>query len=296
MAHINSTRVSFQHKTLFEFEKGFDHESKMTWFEQNWTTAFTYCAVYVVVIFLGQEYMKNRPKFDLRIPLTIWSASLAIFSWFGSIRLWADYVYFIQRYGFKASMCDPVFYKGVVGFWSWLFVLSKLPELGDTLFIILRKQKLIFLHWYHHCTVLLYAWYTYACYSAQARYFVLMNFTVHALMYTYYALKASKIVRIPSWVNMCITSLQIMQMLCGCVVNGYAYLFRKRGEWCSTTDSNLKVSFLMYFSYLVLFTHFFYIAYLDKKKATATKDSASCKSIDRRVSADGDNNYIKKEQ
>ena len=268
----------------------------MTWFEQNWTTAFTYCAVYVVVIFLGQEYMKNRPKFDLRIPLTIWSASLAIFSWFGSIRLWADYVYFIQRYGFKASMCDPVFYKGVVGFWSWLFVLSKLPELGDTLFIILRKQKLIFLHWYHHCTVLLYAWYTYACYSAQARYFVLMNFTVHALMYTYYALKASKIVRIPSWVNMCITSLQIMQMLCGCVVNGYAYLFRKRGEWCSTTDSNLKVSFLMYFSYLVLFTHFFYIAYLDKKKATATKDSASCKSIDRRVSADGDNNYIKKEQ
>lgn len=32
-------------------------------------------------------------------------------------------------------------------FWAWAFVLSKLVELGDTAFIILRKQPLIFLHW-----------------------------------------------------------------------------------------------------------------------------------------------------
>jgi len=36
----------------------------------------------------------------------------------------------------------------VCGFWTWLFVLSKLPELGDTIFIVLRKQPLIFLHWW----------------------------------------------------------------------------------------------------------------------------------------------------
>ena len=35
----------------------------------------------------------------------------------------------------------------VSSFWSWLFTLSKIPELGDTLFIVLRKQQLIFLHW-----------------------------------------------------------------------------------------------------------------------------------------------------
>lgn len=278
----NSTRVAFQFNNLWEFEKDFDYSSKISWFEKNWHTAFTYCALYVVVIFAGQEFMKRRPRYDLRIPLTIWSASLAIFSWWGTIRVWADFAYFVGRYGWKASMCDPIFYKGVVGFWSWLFVVSKLPELGDTIFIILRKQKLIFLHWYHHITVLLYAWYSYACLIAPARYFVLMNFSVHAVMYTYYALKASKAVRIPSWVNVAITSLQLTQMLVGCVVNAYAYLFRRRGEWCSATDTNLRVSFLMYFSYFVLFAHFFYIAYVDKSKRAAA--SAGKTALDRQDS------------
>ena len=38
----------------------------------------------------------------------------------------------------------------VSGFWASLFVLSKVPELGDTFFILLRKQPLIFLHWWVH--------------------------------------------------------------------------------------------------------------------------------------------------
>lgn len=46
----------------------------------------------------------------------------------------------------------------MAGFWATMFVLSKVPELGDTIFIVLRKQPLIFLHWYHHATVLVYSW------------------------------------------------------------------------------------------------------------------------------------------
>ncbi len=72
----------------------------------------------------------------------------------------------------------------VCGFWTWMFILSKVPELGDTVFIVLRKQKLIFLHWYHHVTVLLYTWYSFAGFVAPGRWFITMNYMVHSIMYS----------------------------------------------------------------------------------------------------------------
>lgn len=43
----------------------------------------------------------------------------------------------------------------------------QVPELVDTLFIVLRKKPLIFLHWYHHITVLLFCWHAFATLSAR---------------------------------------------------------------------------------------------------------------------------------
>jgi len=37
---------------------------------------------------------------------------------------------------------------GATGLWVQLFILSKIPELIDTFFIVQRKRPLIFLHWY----------------------------------------------------------------------------------------------------------------------------------------------------
>ena len=85
-----------------------------------------------------------------------------------------------------------------------LFTLSKIPELIDTFFIIARKKKLIFLHWYHHATVLMYSFYLYKDRLAGAAYYGTMNFTVHAIMYTYYFFSACKI-RLPKWVSMTVT-------------------------------------------------------------------------------------------
>ena len=147
--------------------------------------------------------------------------------------------------------------------------MSKLLELGDTAFIVLRKQPLIFLHWYHHITVLLYTWYSYAETSATGRWFTTMNFFVHSWMYCYYGLKAMRF-NPPKWIAIMITTLQLIQMIVGCVIVFAAYYYLQNNE-CNVTRYNMKLSMLMYLSYFILFARFFQRAYLSKKSENKAK-------------------------
>ena len=52
---------------------------------------------------------------------------------------------------------------------------------------------------------------------------------------------------------MVITSLQLVQMVVGCVVNSTAFMLKRRGVQCGVSDTNLQMSLLMYTSYFVLF-------------------------------------------
>lgn len=154
----------------------------------------------------------------------------------------------------------------VAGCWSFLFVLSKLPELGDTVFIVLRKQPLIFLHWYHHITVLLYSWFSYTEYTSSARWYIVMNYCVHSIMYSYYALRS---MGYQPWKNiaMLITSCQLTQMIVGCAVNIWAAQYLQEGKQeCHISWFNIKLSLAMYFSYFVLFARFFYKAYVSPNR------------------------------
>lgn len=64
---------------------------------------------------------------------------------------------------------------------------------GDTAFIILYKWPLIFVHWYHHSTELVYKSFGYKNKVAAGGWFMTMNYGVHAIMYNYYTLKAAKV-------------------------------------------------------------------------------------------------------
>lgn len=182
-------------------------------------------------------------------------------------------------------ICSFIEQNCVSGFWTWMFVLSKLPELGDTIFIVLRKQPLIFLHWYHHITVLLYSWFSYSEYTASARWYVVMNYFVHSIMYTYYALKAMRY-RPPKAISMVITALQLTQMLIGCYINISAYQYLKSGQMdCHITRTNIHFSFAMYFSYFVLFALFFYKSYLTGKISAKKQFANNASDYDDKLKA-----------
>lgn len=216
--------------------------------------------------------MKARSPFSLRLPLTLWSSCLALFSICGSLVIATYIIKTWIQHDFYTTVCSDGMYDGYTGFWFCLFALSKAFELLDTFFIILRKQKLIFLHWYHHILTLFYCWYAFTHRdNSPGGISCAINFIVHAIMYSYYAVRATGKIKVPKGVNIFITSIQIVQMVVNLWIHAKAYKYLSEGRPCAY---NLRIFYLtmaMYASYLVLFANFFYQAYFSSRQSEKSK-------------------------
>jgi elongation of very long chain fatty acids protein 6 len=238
-------------------------------------------AAYLAMCYFGTKIMKDRKPFDLRGPLALWNLFLATFSAWGMIKTVPHMLHLIATKEFDQTVCDRADSWGGpgTGLAVQLFCLSKIPELVDTFFIVIRKKPLIFLHWYHHVTVLAFCWHSYVTESGAGLYFIAMNYTVHAVMYFYYFLQAIKMV--PKWFpTIIITIMQISQMVVGTTVVCYSIYFKNYGSKhypeigsCNVEFDNLVVGGIIYASYLYLFVEFFVKRYLFSapKKAKPTK-------------------------
>jgi len=247
------------------FELNYNTHPGTEFARQHWAIPITCVLVYIAAIFFGKMYMASRQRMDLRYKLAYWNAFLSIFSFIGALRTVPDLLYRLGSEDISATICtepSSSWGAGATGLWVQLFIFSKIPELVDTYFIVARQRPLIFLHWYHHVTVLLYCWHSYATEASQALYFVAMNYSVHAMMYGYYCLMALKMA--PPWLPpVVITMAQISQMFVGVAVQlaaSYKYLTGAPG--CSVNGANVFWGGIMYASYFALFAKFAIDRYL----------------------------------
>ncbi|MFH4975821.1 hypothetical protein AB6A40_002530 [Gnathostoma spinigerum] len=265
---------------VFPFESRFDSVKSTEWMQENWLHSISSSLLYVVSIYAGQKIMEGRKAFSLDAPLFLWNVGLALFSLMGVIRMSPEMFWSIYSNSLKYSICTASFAQGVTGFWTEMFAMSKIIEFGDTAFIVLRKRPLLFLHWYHHITVLIYTWHAYKDHTASGRWFIWMNYAVHAFMYSYYALRSLHF-RLPKSAAMMVTVLQIMQMIGGVTIGLSILKIKLSGEECQQTWNNLYFSFMIYFSYFLLFCNFFYNAYIKKgnryKVSKKTDDTTKTK-------------------
>lgn len=158
----------------------------------------------------------------------------------------------------EASYAD-----NATGLWCVVFTVSKLLELGDTAFVVLRKKPLIFLHWYHHTTVLLCSWFGHTTFTP-ALFFVSINFAIHAVMYAYFFLMALHAV--PSWFDAkWLTVAQISQMFVGLYVIGASTYYKYyTAAGCAIEPGMVVAIWLMYATYLYLFVDFFVKRYFGR--------------------------------
>ena len=243
---------------------------------------FTAAVLYVIVIF-GVQRMMSSPTtapLNLRGLSTLWNTLLCVFSTFGAIVTVPYLISWIWTDGFANTLCykaDTTFLRGPVGAVGMAFIWSKIPELFDTVLLVTQKKPLIFLHWYHHITVMIYSWAAGADLVGYAMYFITMNYAVHAVMYGYYAgmTASSWTRRLVAPLAQLITTMQLLQMVGGLVVvtSTYFLILRdpKKAAACHVTPSNMAWCAAMYFSYFLLFGKLFYDYYLSPEGARRRK-------------------------
>ena len=255
--------------SITDVEKSYRPEQAVEFARNNYIIPITLVTLYLLGCYYGKIYMQDKKPYDLRLLLAGWNALLSLFSFIGMCRTVPYLLANIMTKTYEETICaipNNDWGSGACGFWVTLFIISKVPELIDTMFIVLRKKPLIFLHWYHHVTVLLFCWSSFATTSGSGLYFVAMNYTVHALMYGYYCLQALNIC--PKWFpTVLITISQITQMFIGTAVCMSAWYFTlstttnntnntNNNKVCANEFSNLIAGAVMYGSYLYLFVEF----------------------------------------
>lgn len=254
--------------TVFDIELSYDAVAASNFVKSHPYLPIYVISVYLVGIFGGQYYMKDKKPYDLKFPLAYWNLFLAIFSFIGMVRTVPTLLYFMTQMTMKEISCTPYWTThgaGEVGLWCAAFAASKFFELFDTMFIVLRKKNLMFLHWYHHVTVLLFTYY--ACFFEHAGFFFVgMNYTVHSFMYFYYYLMAFK--AIPKWFKpQWITMGQISQMIVGVTTGLASYYYKFYGTCPGASKELIIAGFIMYSSYLYLFVKFAVNRFILKKPA-----------------------------
>lgn len=262
----------------------FDGFKAGAWLNTTWKPVFILLAFYVLLVFVGQSIMANRPKIFNRRIVFYWNFGLATFSLLGfwyilPVALLSPHAGLLTV-GLKASVCTNAswYNHGVSGFFVFLFVTSKTFELIDTVWLVLGKRPVIFLHWYHHITVLLFCWHAYAKAIPTGIWFALVNYGVHSVMYSYYACtqfnEAARCFARPF--APFITIVQTSQMVFGLIIIFSNMYFASKDPKCISSPTNNLIGLALYFSYFILFARIFINRFVFSAKRKKISSNDKC--------------------
>lgn len=248
---------------IYDFIVQFNGNQQPIIHDYPWTLPLITIPLYWLLVFVGPKIMKNRKPWSLKSALMLWNFFLFVLSVIMALGICIPMFQFLFERSWYQLMCMPEgeLYYGSPFFCVWLFALSKYIELIDTVFIILRKRPLHFIHWYHHTTVLAYTWFGLVCMTSPGAVFAGVNACVHSIMYYYYFLASTG--RKPSWGKL-VTIIQLTQMVIGISISvSWTYYYLTR-DHCPMSNPNAYIlsTSALYGSYFILFLNFYIQRYI----------------------------------
>eukprot|EP01132_Coremiostelium_polycephalum_P000618 gene618-767_t len=193
----------------------------------SWIYPSSTSILYLVVIFGIFLFMKGRKAFELKGFSIVHNINLILLS--------ASMMIGVLQAAFKQSQEEGAFsllceqsdnaVSGRIGFWIYVFYLSKYYELVDTIILALKKKPLIFLHIFHHMAMVPVTWqWLDAQWLVGSWWCVFVNSFIHVIMYYYYL---QTTLGNPCWFKKYITRAQIIQFLTGTSICTYWFWIRK---------------------------------------------------------------------
>ncbi|XP_042319316.1 elongation of very long chain fatty acids protein 2 [Sceloporus undulatus] len=171
--------------------------------------------LYLLFIWLGTTFMKNRPALSLRGLLIVYNLGVTILSFYMLIELilatWEG-GYNLQCQNLNSAGDADIRVAKVL----WWYYFSKVIEFADTIFFVLRKKnsQITFLHVYHHATMFNIWWCVMNWIPCGQSFFgPTLNSFIHVLMYSYYGLSVIPSMRKYLWWKKYLTQAQLIQFL-----------------------------------------------------------------------------------
>uniref|UniRef100_A0A3Q2R328 Elongation of very long chain fatty acids protein 1 n=2 Tax=Fundulus heteroclitus TaxID=8078 RepID=A0A3Q2R328_FUNHE len=219
------------------------------------------------ILYLGPRIMANRKPFQLKEPMIVYNFLLVALS------VYIVYEFLMSGWATTYTWrCDPIDTSDspqalrMVSV-AWIFWFSKIIELMDTIFFVLRKKhgQITFLHIFHH-SIMPWTWWWGVGFApgGMGSFHAMVNSSVHVIMYFYYGLAAAgprfqKFL----WWKKYMTAIQLTQFV---LVSLHAtqYYFMDSCDYQFPTIIHLIWMYGTFF--FILFSNFWVQAYVKGKR------------------------------
>jgi len=212
----NLSRINYSYYYYDYWEDEGDRRiSKMPLMEGGpWRLYALMSAYLIFVLWLGPLYMKNRQPYNLKPMMRAYNFFMVLYNAY----LFVNGCRYLD-FGLKCWGCDEAvkpFRSEAIGI-VWLAFVSRLFDLIDTVFFVLRKKQshVSFLHVFHHTLTPIVFWHGMKFTFYPVCIFpIFINVFIHCVMFTYYGLATfGPAVQKHLWWKKYLTKMQIIQFI-----------------------------------------------------------------------------------